>query len=31
MGTEGPFPRAKAWPGRDADDSPPSRAEVENE
>jgi hypothetical protein len=31
MTTEGPFPGAKAWPGRDADHSPPSSAEVENE
>jgi hypothetical protein len=31
MGTGGPFPGAKAWPGRDADYSPPSSAEVENE
>jgi hypothetical protein len=31
MGTEGPFPGAKAWPGRDADHSPPSSAEVEYE
>jgi hypothetical protein len=31
MGTGGPFPGGKAWPGRDADHSPPSRAEVENE
>jgi hypothetical protein len=31
MGTGGRFPRAKAWPGRDADHSPPSNAEVENE
>jgi hypothetical protein len=30
MGTGGPFPGAKAWPGRDADHSPPSSAEVEN-
>jgi hypothetical protein len=27
----GPFPGAKARPGRDADHSPPSSAEVENE
>jgi hypothetical protein len=27
----GPFPGAKAWPGRDADHSPPSSAEHENE
>jgi hypothetical protein len=27
----GPFPEAKARPGRDADHSPPSSAEVENE
>jgi hypothetical protein len=31
MGTGGPFPGAKARPGRDADHSPPSSAEVENE
>jgi hypothetical protein len=31
MGTGGPFPGAKAQPGRDADQSPPSSAEVENE
>jgi hypothetical protein len=31
MGTGGPFPEAKALPGRDADHSPPSSAEVENE
>jgi hypothetical protein len=31
MGTGGPFPGAKARPGRDADYSPPSSAEVENE
>jgi hypothetical protein len=31
MGTGGPFPRAKARPRRDADHSPPSSAEVENE
>jgi hypothetical protein len=30
MGTEGPFPGGKARPGRDADHSPPSSAEVEN-
>jgi hypothetical protein len=28
MGTGGPFPGAKARPGRDADHSPPSSAEV---
>jgi hypothetical protein len=28
MGTGGPFPGGKAWPGRDADHSPPSSAEV---
>jgi hypothetical protein len=28
MGTRGPFPRAKARPGRDADHSPPSSAEI---
>jgi hypothetical protein len=31
MGTGGPFPGGKARPGRDADHSPPSSAEVENE
>jgi hypothetical protein len=31
MGTEGPFPGGKSAPGRDADHSPPSNAEVENE
>jgi hypothetical protein len=31
MGTGGPFPRGKARPGRDADHSPPSSAEVVNE
>jgi hypothetical protein len=31
VGTRGPFPGAKAWPGRDADHSPPSSAEVVNE
>jgi hypothetical protein len=31
MGTEGPFPGGKARPGRDADHSPPSSVEVENE
>jgi hypothetical protein len=31
MGTRGPFPRGKARPGRDADHSPPSSAEVVNE
>jgi hypothetical protein len=31
MGTGDPFPGAKARPGRDADHSPPSSAEVENE
>jgi hypothetical protein len=30
MNTGGPFPGAKARPGRDADHSPPSSAEVEN-
>jgi hypothetical protein len=30
MGTGGPFPGAKARPGRDADHSPPSNVEVEN-
>jgi hypothetical protein len=30
MGTGGPFPGTKARPGRDADHSPPSNAEVEN-
>jgi hypothetical protein len=27
----GPFPAAKAWPGRDADHSPSFTAEAENE
>jgi hypothetical protein len=31
MGTGGPFPGGKARPGRDADHSPPSSAEVEND
>jgi hypothetical protein len=31
MGTGGPFHRGKARPGRDADHSPPSSAEVVNE
>jgi hypothetical protein len=31
VGTGGIFPRGKARPGRDADDSPPSSAEFENE
>jgi hypothetical protein len=31
MGTGGPFTGAKARPGRDADHSPPSSAEVDNE
>jgi hypothetical protein len=31
MGTGGPFPGAEAWPGRDADHSPPSSAKVEYE
>jgi hypothetical protein len=31
MGTGGPFPGGKARPGRDADHSPPSSAEVGNE
>jgi hypothetical protein len=31
MGTGGPFPRAKARSGRDADHSSPSSAEVVNE
>jgi hypothetical protein len=31
MGTGGPFPRDKARPGRDADHSSPTSAEVENE
>jgi hypothetical protein len=31
MGTGGPFPGGKARPGCDADHSPPSSAEVENE
>jgi hypothetical protein len=31
MGTGGPFPGGKAQPGRDADHSPPSSAEIEND
>jgi hypothetical protein len=31
VGTESPFPRGKARPGRDSDHSPPSSAEVVNE
>jgi hypothetical protein len=31
MGTGGPFPWVKARPGRDADHSPPSSAEVDND
>jgi hypothetical protein len=31
MDTGGPFPEAKARPGRDADHSPPSSAEIEYE
>jgi hypothetical protein len=31
MGTVGPFPGGKAWPGRDADHSHLSSAEVVNE
>jgi hypothetical protein len=31
MGTGGPFPGGRAWPGRDADHSPPSSAEVKYE
>jgi hypothetical protein len=31
IGTEGPFPGGKARPGRDADHSPQSSAEVEKE
>jgi hypothetical protein len=31
VGTEGPFPEAKERPGRNADHSPPSSAEAENE
>jgi hypothetical protein len=31
MGTGGPFRGGKARPGRDADHSPPSSAEIENE
>jgi hypothetical protein len=31
MGTRGPFPGGKARQGRDADHSPPSSVEVENE
>jgi hypothetical protein len=31
MGTGGPFPGGKAWPGPDADHSPPSSVEVVSE
>jgi hypothetical protein len=31
MGAGGSFPWAKAWPGRDADHSPPSSTEAKNE
>jgi hypothetical protein len=31
VGTGGPFSRVKAWPGHDADHSPPSSAEIMNE
>jgi hypothetical protein len=31
IGAGGPFPGGKARPGRDADHSPPSSVEVENE
>jgi hypothetical protein len=31
VGTRDPFPRGKAWLGRDADHSPPSSAEVKYE
>jgi hypothetical protein len=31
VGTLGPFPGAKVWPGRNTDHSAPSGAEVENE
>jgi hypothetical protein len=31
MGTGGPFPGGKARPGRNADHSPPSNVEGENE
>jgi hypothetical protein len=31
MGTGGSFPGSKALPGRDADHSPPSSAELKNE
>jgi hypothetical protein len=31
MGTRGSFPRGKAWPGCDADHSPPSSANVKKE
>jgi hypothetical protein len=31
MGTGGPFPGAKARPGRDTENSPPPSAEVKNE
>jgi hypothetical protein len=30
MGNGGPFPEGKGRPGRDADHSPPSSAEVKN-
>jgi hypothetical protein len=31
MGTGGPYPRGKAWLGHDADNLPPSIAEVKNQ
>jgi hypothetical protein len=31
VGTGGSFPGTKAWPGHDADHSPPYSAEVKNE
>jgi hypothetical protein len=31
VGTRGPFLEGKVWPGRDADHSAPSSAEVKNE
>jgi hypothetical protein len=31
VGTGGSFPRGEVWPGRDADHSPPSGAEVKKE
>jgi hypothetical protein len=31
MGTRGPFPESKVWPGHNTDHLPPSSAEVKNE